>query len=147
MRRPRRCGSSGPKRLESWRYGEPGAVDLVPVNELGEDSWRFADAETSALFGRIKAAFPDELGTLAEIYRRRSDQRRQDLHLRGDPPKPPRPAHFDWNHRDWPIERGILRPSLRRSLLDAPLRPFQRPEPNTWIILPYELVAECKRDG
>ena len=127
-----------PERLESWRYGEPGAVDLVPVNELGEDSWRFADAETSALFGRIKAAFPDELGTLAEIFvgvQTSADK----IYIFEATAQTAATCTLYWNHRDWPIERGILRPSL----LDAPLRPFQRPEPNTWIILPYELVANA----
>ena len=57
-----------PERLESWRYGEAGAVDVVPANELSEDPWRFANADTSALFDRIKAAFPNELGTVAEIF-------------------------------------------------------------------------------
>ena len=127
-----------PERLEAWRYGEPGAVDLVPIDELGEDPWRFADAETSALFGRIKAAFPNELGTLAEIFvgiQTSADR----IYIFKATAQTAATCTLRWNHRDWPIERGIL----RSSLLDAPLRPFQRPEPNTWIIFPYELVANA----
>ena len=127
-----------PERLESWRYGEPSAIDLVPANELGEDPWRFADAETSALFGRIKAAFPDELGTLAEIFvgvQTSADK----IYIFKAAAETAATCTLRWNDRDWPIERGILRPSL----LDAPLRPFQRPEPNTWIIFPYDLVPDA----
>ena len=128
-----------PERLESWRYGEPGAVDIIPADELGEDPWRFADAETSAVFGRIKGSLPGQTGFGCGDLRRRSDQRRQDHTSSRPPPKPPRPAPFGGMIADWSIERGILRPSL----LDAPLPPFQRPEPNTWIIFPYELVRDA----
>ena len=128
-----------PERLESWRYGEPGAVDLVPVTELGENPWRFVDAETSALFGRIKAAFPDELGTLAEIFvgvQTSADK----IYIFEAVAETAATCTLRWNDRDWPIECGILRPSL----LDASLRPFQRPKPNTWIIFPYELIPNAR---
>ena len=57
-----------PERLESWRYGAMGSVDVLPADELGEGPWQFADAETRALFGRIKENFRHRLGTLAEIF-------------------------------------------------------------------------------
>ena len=126
-----------PERLESWRYGEPGAVEVVPAKEFGEDPWRLADAETSALFVRIKAAFPDELGTLAEIFvgvQTSADK----VYIFKAPAETAATCTLRWNNRDWPIERRILRPSL----LDARLHAFQRPEPNTWIIFPYELVPD-----
>ena len=128
-----------PERLESWRYGEPGTVDLVPVNELGEDPWRFADAETSALFDRIKADFPNELGTLAEIFvgvQTSAD----DIYIFEATDRTVATCTLRWNNRNWAIERGIL----RRSMLDVPLVPFQRPEPNTWMIFPYKLVANAR---
>ena len=126
-----------PERLESWRYGEPGAVDVVPADELGEDPWRFADAKTSALFDRIQAAFPDELGTVAEIFvgvQTSADK----IYIFEASAETAATCTLRWDERDWPIERGILRPSL----LDAPLRPFRRPKPNTWLIFPYELVRD-----
>ena len=128
-----------PARLESWRYGEPGAVHIVPISELGEDPWSFADAETSALFGRIRATFPDELGTLAEIFvgvQTSADK----IYIFKATAQTVATCTLRWNGRDWPIERGILRPSL----LDVPLRAFQRPESNTWIIFPYRVVVTAR---
>ena len=127
-----------PERLESWRYGVQGAVDVLPINELGEAPWRFADAETSTLFGRIKAAFPDELCTLAEIFvgvQTSADE----IYIFEATAKTAATCTLRWDNRDWPIERGILRPSLR----DVPLDAFQCPKPNTWIIFPYELVPNA----
>ena len=128
-----------PERLESWRYGEPGAIDHVPINELGEDPWRFADAETSALFNRIKAAFPDELRTIAEIFvgvQTSADK----IYIFEAIDETAATCTLQWNNQEWPIERDILRPSL----LDAPLRAFQRPKSNTWIIFPYKLVPNAR---
>ena len=128
-----------PERVASWRYGEPGIVDFVPVNELGEDPWRFADAETSALLDRITAAFPDTLGRVAEIFvgvQTSADK----IYIFEATAETATTCTLRWNNQDWSLERGILRPSL----LDAPLCPFQRPEPNTWIIFPYELVRDAE---
>ena len=41
-----------------------------------------------------------------------------------------------WNDRHWPIERDILLPCLH----DVPLFAYARPQPNAWIIFPYEMV-------
>ena len=128
-----------PERLESWRYGERGAVHVVPINELSEDPWHFADAETSALFGRIKAAFPDELDTVADIFvgvQTSADE----VYIFEATDQTAAFCTLRWSHRDWPIERGIL----RSSLLNVRLRAFQRPEANTWIIFPYEFVANAQ---
>ena len=128
-----------PEQLASWRYGEPGAIAFVPANKLGHDAWRFADTETSTLFNRIRATFPDELGSLAEIFvgvQTSADR----VYIYQATAETDATCTLRWNDRDWPIERGILRPSL----LDVPLHAFQRPEPNTWIILPYELEPDAR---
>ena len=44
---------------------------------------------------------------------------------------------LQWHGRDWPIERGILRPCL----LDVTVEPYSKPEANSWMIYPYELIA------
>src|SRR5690606_34654311 len=38
--------------------------------------------------------------------------------------------------RDWPIERGILRPCLH----DVRLSPYTRAKANAWMIFPYEII-------
>ena len=42
-----------------------------------------------------------------------------------------------WDGRDWPIEKGVLRPFL----LDAQLTAYTRPEANAWLIFPYEFAT------
>jgi len=122
--------------LEAWRYGEPGATTEIPAATLGEDTWQFADAETRALFERVRATFPNRLGQLAEIF--------VGVQTSADPIYIFRAAGADadtvtlrWDGRDWPIERGILRACLH----DVPLFAYARPRPNAWMIFPYELVA------
>lgn len=121
--------------LEAWRYGTPGPRNMVPAAELTEDPWQFADADTRALFARVRATCGRELGDAAEIFVgvqtsadaiyifRAAGETADTITLR-------------WNDRDWPIERGILRPCL----LDARLHPYTRAEANTWMIFPYEII-------
>ena len=123
-----------PEQLESWRYGGLGSVDLIPEDSLTEDPWRFADADTRSLLDRIRATFLGRLGALAEIFvgvQTGAD----DIYIFEAAREGGKTCSLRWNGRDWPIERGILRPSL----LSVPLSPFARPQANTWIIFPYDL--------
>ena len=127
-----------PEQLESWRYGEAGSVNLIPVAALTEDPWQFADTETRALFDRIRSIHPDELGTLAEIFvgvQTSAD----DVYIFQSTAEDVATSTLRWDDRDWPIERGILRPSL----LDVPLHQYERPRANSWIIFPYDLVPDA----
>lgn len=119
--------------LEGWRYGEVGTVTILAAATLGEDAWQFADAETRAVFERVRAACPARLGTVAEIfagvqtsadaiYIFHSAAETADYHV------------LQWDGRDWPIEKGVLRPFL----LDVQLTAYSRPDANTWLIFPYE---------
>jgi len=126
--------------LEAWRYGEPGALTDILAATLGEDAWQFADAETRALFERIRATFPDRLGQLAEIF--------VGVQTSADPIYIFRAVAEDdatvtlrWDGRDWPIERGILRPCLH----DVTLYAYARPQPNAWMIFPYQLAVNDGR--
>lgn len=121
--------------LEEWRYGHPGIVTEIPAAELTEDAWQFADADTRALFERVRATFPNRLSQLAEIF--------VGVQTSADPIYIFRPINetastvtIRWNGQDWPIERGILRACLH----DVTLFAYARPRPNAWIIFPYELV-------
>ena len=129
-----RIEQAGP--LEAWRYGVPGVYTEIPAATLGEDAWQFADSETRALFERIRAAFPQRLGDLAEIFVgvQTSADPIYIFHATGEHADT---VTFNWNDRNWPIERGILRPCL----YDAQLFAYARPQPNAWMIFPYELVA------
>jgi type I restriction-modification system DNA methylase subunit len=122
--------------LEAWRYGERGDITELPAATLDEEAWQFADAETRAVFDRVRAACPTRLGAVAEIFVgvQTSADSIYIFHSVGETAE----HHMlRWNGRDWPIEKGILRPFL----LDAPIAPYARPKANTWLIFPYEFVA------
>jgi hypothetical protein len=125
-----------PGPLEAWRYGEPGVRTEIPAAALGEDNWQFADAETRALFERVRAAFPDRLGQVAEIFvgvQTSADE----IYIFKGVAEDADTVTLRWNGRDWPIERAILLPCLH----DVPLFAYARPQPNAWMIFPYEMVA------
>lgn len=120
--------------LEPWRYGTPGLRNVLPAAELTDDPWQFADADTGALFARVRAACARELKDAGEIF--------VGVQTSADPIFIFRAAAetadaviLRWDGRDWPIERGILRPCLH----DARLYPYTRAEANAWMIFPYEI--------
>ena len=121
--------------LDAWRYGTPGPRHTMPAAELTDDPWHFADADTRALFGRVRAACGRELGQAAEIFV--GVQTSADgIYIFRAAGETPDTVTLRWDGRDWPIEREILRPCL----LDAPLNPYARAETNTWMIFPYEIL-------
>jgi len=121
--------------LDSWRYGTPGPRSTMPAAELTDDPWQFADTDTRALFARVRTACGRELGDAAEIFVgvQTSADSIYIFHAVGDTPQT---VTLRWDGRDWPIERGILRPCL----LDVTLHPYVRAEANSWMIFPYEFV-------
>ena len=126
--------------LEAWRYGAPGQFMTVPAGELGADAWQFADAVTRALFDRVRAACPAQLGQVAEIFvgvQTSADA----IYIFSATAEAPTTVTLRWNGQDWPIERDILRPCMH----DAPLAPYARAQANRWMIFPYELVAGPRR--
>ena len=126
--------------LEEWRYGQLGPVTEIPADDLGEGPWQFVDQETRTLFSRIRQKFPNRLSDLAEIFV--GVQTSADfIYIFSPVAKDAETVTLRWNGQDWPIERGILRPSL----LDVTLFPYARPEANTWMIFPYELVPSMGR--
>ena len=126
--------------LEAWRYGTPGQFMTIPAAELGDDTWQFADIETRDVFARVREACPNELGQVAEIFV--GVQTSADAIYIFRPVVETATAFtLRWDGRDWPIERAILRPCM----LDAPLLPYAKAKPNSWMIFPYELVAGVRR--
>ena len=125
-----------PGQLEAWRYGQVGDVSIVSSATLNEENWQFANAETQALFDRLRTQFPTQLEQVADIfvglqtsadpiYIFEAENEERDF------------VTFHWNERDWAIEKNMLRPFLH----DAPLYAYTPPKPNSWIIFPYEIVG------
>ena len=124
--------------LEAWRYGQKGPLTEYNSDAFDEEPWEFAGEEVRALFGRIRAAFPERLSSLADIevgVQTSADK----IYIVRETSIDDITVSFHWNDQDWQIERDILRPCL----LDVPLYAFARPESNAWIIFPYELVANA----
>ncbi|RVG82219.1 Eco57I restriction-modification methylase domain-containing protein [Sinorhizobium meliloti] len=124
-----------PDSLESWRYGAPAAVRDIPAANLTGDPWQFASEETQAIFQRIRTAFPTRLSAVAEVsvgVQTSADA----IYMFPAVRETAAAVYHHWNGRDWPIERGIVKPCLQ----DVVIRPYERPDPNQWMIFPYELV-------
>ncbi len=122
--------------LEAWRYGETGVIVDIPSGSLGEDNWEFSDEETRNLFKRIHETFSTCLNEVSEIFV--GVQTSKDaLYIFNAVEEDATTITLNWDGRDWPIERDILRPCL----LDVPLVAYARPHPNTWMIFPYHLTA------
>lgn len=124
-----------PDSLESWRYGAPATVRDIPAANLTADSWQFANEETQALFGRIRAAFPTTLGQVAEVsvgVQTSADA----IYMFPAVGETAATIVHRWDGRDWPIERGVLKPCLQ----DVIIHQYERPVPNQWMIFPYEFV-------
>ena len=103
---------------------------------MSEEPWQFADADTRALFDRVRALCNRELGDAAEIF--------VGVQTSADPiyifrasAEDGQTVSLSWNGRDWPIERGILKPCLH----DQRLFPYTRAQANAWMIFPYEMVT------
>jgi type I restriction-modification system DNA methylase subunit len=126
--------------IEAWRYGEPGKYETISAKELGADNWSFADADTRALFNRVKATCATPLGTAAEIFvgvQTSAD----DCYIFEAVAESSTSVSLQFNGRIWPIEKGILRPCMN----DVPLAPYSRAKANRWMIYPYELVSGTGR--
>lgn len=122
--------------LEEWRYGRQGQVTRIQADELGEDPWEFADDDVRALFTHIRDRFPVRLSEVAEIevgVQTSADG----IYIFRETASDTDTVTLHWNDRDWHIERAILRPCLH----DVRLYAYTRPEPNAWVIFPYELIV------
>ena len=124
------------RALDPWRYGDPGEIEVIPATALGEERWEFGDADTRALFARIRAEHPAHLGQVAEIFvgLQTSDD---DVYIFRAQSESATHVTFRWNDSTWTIEKEILRPCL----YDSELPPFGRPNATHWMIFPYELTA------
>lgn len=125
--------------LEEWRYGQTGSVTYIPAEELGSDSWEFANEEARKLFARIRDQFREKLSSVAHIevgVQTSAD----DVYIFREASANTDTVTRHWKDQDWPIERAILRPCLH----DATLYAFAHPVPNAWVIFPYEIVRDSK---
>ncbi len=121
--------------LEVWRYGETGVTNIINSTELGEKPWKFAGDGTNVLFKRILDDNLARLGQLADIFvgvQTSADK----IYIFDSVDETSTTLTLRWNEQEWPIERNIVRPSLR----DVTISAFARPKANTWMIFPYEIV-------
>lgn len=121
------------KRLEAWRYGEHGECLEIPTATLGEDPWEFASTELRSIEDRVRRNFPKMLAQVADIEVGVQTSADSILIFRSST-EAAATVTVRWNNRDWPIERGILRPCLK----DLTLQPYARVHANAWMIFPYK---------
>ena len=126
-----------PGPLKRWRYDQVGLNAQIPADDLAEEPWQFLTEETRALFERVKQSFPDRLGKLADIFVG-AQTSADHVYIFTPTAEDEKTSTLTWNDKDWPIERGILRPSLYKPRSN--FQAYARPMANTRIIFPYEMV-------
>jgi methylase of polypeptide subunit release factors len=129
-----------PGKLEEWRYGPICQVSTLPTTSLTPETWQFADPAVANLFDRIRTAHPATLGNVADVFvgvQTSADK----IYIFKSVAQTAQTVTLRWGGRDWPLERGLLRPSLHKVPLDA----YAHPHPDTWMIFPYVIAQEDGR--
>jgi hypothetical protein len=127
-----RVEKAGP--LEAWRYGQLGVVTKLRSADLSDNPWEFADDDARLLFDRVRASSAQSLSSVAEIFVgvQTSADKIFIIHAESVNAKK---VVCRWNGKDWPIERGVVRPCLH----DVQLFAYSRPTANSWMIFPYDV--------
>jgi type I restriction-modification system DNA methylase subunit len=126
-----------PGDLEAWRYGTPGKITQLDSTTLSEAKWQFADSEAQEVFDRVRTLAQRQLDDVAEIFvglQTSADE----IYIFEEVAATSKTVTLNWDGQGWPIERDILKPCL----LDVQLSAFDKPEPNKWMIFPYEFVTK-----
>lgn len=121
--------------LKTWRYSKLGIKQSHPSEELDEKPWTFIQDRDKLLFDRLRRDHPLQLETVAEIFVGVQTSADKIYIIHPTKIAANTVSFIDVKGKKWTIERDILRPSL----LDSPLYPFCKPEPNTFIIFPYKI--------
>jgi hypothetical protein len=125
--------------LNDWRYGKSGSFSVIPPGELSGEPWLFAEASVKALFDRVRKRCPQTLVSVAEIFvglQTSADA----VFIVNACSENVETISVLWNGKEWPIERGILRPCL----YDVKLTAYSRPAANSWMIFPYEFAQNAR---
>lgn len=121
--------------LDAWRYGIEGFKSTLPAAELTDEPWSFADADTRDLVNKVRRFCDRNLSQAAEIFvgvQTSADA----VYIFRSVAESADTVTLHWEGKDWPIERGIVRPCLH----DQKLYAFTRAKANAWLIFPYEIV-------
>ena len=124
--------------LKTWRYGQPGAVAEHKMSEIGSGPWSFVPDDARLLFTRIKGRCSKTLGEIAEVFVGVQTSIDEVYIVKPTTVTAHTVKFTDVNGQQWRIERAILRPSL----LKVTLNEFSKPDPNTFIIFPYEISGD-----
>ena len=121
--------------LRKWRYGAPGLITHYPSKDVGSSFWSFTPKAARELFADIKSRHPATLSDVARIFvgvQTSADN----IFIRSPIAEDDASITFeDVNGKNWEIEKAIVRPCLK----DVRLFAFSKPEPNSYIIFPYEV--------
>lgn len=122
--------------VKRWRYGEPGERNAVAAAVLTEEPWELVAGSAMAVFDRVRAACPERLGDVADIFvgiQTSAD----DVYIVEATREEPDRIFFEWDGREWTAEREVLRPFLH----DMPIEAYSRPVANTYVIFPYRIIG------
>lgn len=121
--------------LSTWRYGTPGQTQSYPIRDISAAPWSFISPKASVLFNRVKAAQVKPLKEIAEIFVGVQTSADDIFIIKPTKLTQDLVTFSDIKKRVWEIERGIFHPSM----LDVQFEAFEKPNPNTLIIFPYQI--------
>jgi hypothetical protein len=123
--------------LVRWRYGLPGEKETLSTSKLGAAPWGIGSSSANAVFERMKSTFANRLASVADIFvgvQTSADE----IYIVHPKSSSKDTITVNWNGRDWPIEKKILRPCLH----DVSLEAYARPKSNKYMIFPYDLSGK-----
>jgi len=121
--------------LSAWRQGEAPASIELPQSTLSGAEWNFSASDDGGLRQRLMAQSP-LLGDVAHIFvglQTSADKIYTLEHLRDAGRR--EVVVRDADGVEWTLERDLLKPFL----CHVSLARYARPQPNRWLIFPYEL--------
>lgn len=123
--------------LRHWRYGQAGVTECHRSDEISGEPWEFVPDEARLLFARLRSTHVRTLSDVAEIFVGVQTSADKIYIVKPIETKSRAVTFIDDLGERRTIERGILRPCL----LDSPLEAFSKPTPNSFIIFPYRVEA------
>jgi len=121
--------------ITAWRLRTRADQLVIDRDSLSAEPWQFASQEFSTLRQRLQAEGARPLRNVAEIFVGLQTSA-DDVYIVKAESESQDAITFEWDGRDWTLERAVLRPFLH----DVQIEAFTQPTPNKWLIFPYEIT-------
>jgi type I restriction-modification system DNA methylase subunit len=125
--------------LSSWKRNPGDKLKELEADYLDEEPWSFVSGQAEEIFSRIQDStiltFSDVANIFVGLQTSKDDLYFIDVEdIISDGQDFLR--FFDFNQNERVIEKSILRPAIH----DKKLRPYSVPDPNSYLIFPYQII-------